>query len=402
MRRQVKMKANTPLNNGYLIKAKLPNFAIKTIDKIIAAFFPFKKKGTDSTVNPKKINRILLCNTAHLGDVIIATSIVELIKKHYPSIEIGFLAGSWAKNIIDKHPLIARVHYFDHWHLNRANLSVTHKLLLHLKTMRRALFEIKNSNYDIAIDLYPFFENSIFLLWRSQIPVRVGYISGGLGALLTHPKIWNLLEQHIAYYHLDLVRVVFPDLPKNLQLKPVLPTRSQINLSRLLPEYFCQKGYIVCHPGSGEILRNWPATSWAYLKDLLVSNGYYLTFTGLGNYELQYINSIIGTSATNCLNLCDKLSWTQFVEIMAHAKCLVGVDSSASHVAAALDIPSVVICGGMVNYKHWQPLSTKTKVLHKSVKCLPCYSKRACKDIPCIRKVEASSVYEAVISMLQR
>lgn len=394
------MKASTPLKRGYLVKSKLLNFLLLAIDKALLLACHFTKQRKNFAIDGSNIKRILFCNNAHLGDVIIATSIVRLVKKYYPNMEIGFLAGSWAKKILDKHSLIDRVYYLDHWHLNRSKISLVSKLLLHMKTARRAVSEIRRGNYDVAIDLYPFFENSIFLLWCTKIPIRVGYASGGLGSLLTHPQTWNLEEKHIAYYHIDLVRVIFQEFPQFPQLRPIIPQNPQVNLDGLLSKYFIKNGYVVCHPGSGSALRNWPLDKWMKLRELLVSSGNCLVFTGLGHSEAKDINTIIGDDFTNCINLCDQLSWYEFVEIIARAKCLIGVDSSASHVAAAVGISSVIICGGMVNFKHWQPLTKKTKILYNDVDCLPCYNGRGCKNMRCIRELDAAIVCRAVLSTL--
>jgi heptosyltransferase-2 len=53
---------------------------------------------------PKKLNRILLVNPAHLGDVVISTALIREIKQKFPECKIDFLAGEWAVPILKGHP----------------------------------------------------------------------------------------------------------------------------------------------------------------------------------------------------------------------------------------------------------------------------------------------------------
>ena len=112
------------------------------------------------------------------------------VKEPFPQAEIGFLTSSWARPIIENNPEIKYVHTFDHFLLNRSGLSKWSKFNQHMLSLRRALREMRKLRYEIAIDTYHFIQNSIPLLWLARIPVRIGYISGGFGPLLTHPIPW--------------------------------------------------------------------------------------------------------------------------------------------------------------------------------------------------------------------
>lgn len=385
--------------HNYLVKNKLANlflhlndFFWKTFISLQSFFYgKHSKKNQDQCLFPQKI---LLANIAHIGDVIIATSIVKLIKSIKPDADIGFLIGTWAKSILQNNSKLQHIHYFDHWYLNRSNASLWTKIKRHFQTKKIALKEIKQIKYDVAVDLYAYFPNAIFLLWQSKIPVRVGYSSGGFGPLLTHQVIWQQLDQHIAYYHLKLLQQIFPDLSNNTKLKSEIFRDTNIDIAKILPNGVKAGSYVIFHPGSGSALKNWSLDRWIELKERLLREGNYLFFTGLGQNEEDMIDHII-ISSPNCVNLCNKLSWQGLVEIIAQAKCLIAVDTSVLHVAAAFDVPCVGIYSGMSNYYQWQPLSTKSRVVTCKVACSPCYNGHGCEEMSCIKDISVDMVYDA-------
>jgi len=72
--------------------------------------------------------------------------------------------------IVKDHPLIQTIHPMDHWNLNVAAISFREKIKRYYHATSLALAEIKQQQYDLALDLYPFFPNTIFWLWKAGIP----------------------------------------------------------------------------------------------------------------------------------------------------------------------------------------------------------------------------------------
>jgi len=365
--------------------------------------------GYEKLFFPKRIfypvgavpNKVLLTNVAHLGDVVIATSMVAAIKQYYPKVNIGFLTASWSKDIIIGHPLIDHVHIFDHSHHHKktGKIGWLHKLLIEHRTKKQTLHELRQVGYDAVIDLYGYYPSSMFLLWQARIPRRVGYFRCTISCLFTDPVEWKLENKHEARYQLKLVRTLFPDIPENIDLKPVL-TRKTIDLSKLLPNTFTQDGFIVLHPGSGSPLKDWPIENWLALRKQLQELGVNIVVTGHGENEAKIISQICN-QAKNCVNLCNKLNFDELVAVLAAAKLLVGVDSLAGHITAATATPSVIIFWGVVNYRTWQPLSSLTRIIFHHLSCVPCFKRSGCATMNCIRDVKVAEVLNAVLDQVK-
>ncbi len=149
------------------------------------------------------------------------------------------------------------------------------------------------------------------------------------------------------------------------------------------------------HPGAGAAHKEWPAEKWRGLAKRLLARGRRIVFTGHGEPEKEKIERLIA-GLDGCVSLCGRLSWRDFVAVVAGARLVVGVESVVGHVAAAVGTPCVVVCGGVVNPAHWRPWGEQVRVLTHAVACAPCYRKGGCAGMECVRHVGVDSVLYAI------
>lgn len=335
---------------SYLVKKKLPLLALQCTDLLLSVLHKKTSFG--------KIEKLLLCNIAHLGDVVIATTVLPVLKAALPHLKIGFLCSSSSSCVLQEHPEISWLHTVDHWKLNRTHTSKGKKALTYYATKTRAIDEVRNIGYDVAIDLYPFFPNAIPLLWRTKIPVRIGYKSGGFGPLLTHAIDWEDQHQYMADSHFELLKQLPVEISRE-NLRYSLPSNN------FCDQWGLEEGFFLFHMGSGSIQKNWSESAW---RELAMSiKGRQIVFTGKGLEENQCIQRItLGLS--HCLNLCDQLVWKDFCSVVSKAGQIVGVDSAIVHLAAAFAVPCLVIIVDSSNDSTlWSPLGTR-RIVHPEVK----------------------------------
>jgi len=383
-----------PLRGRYLVRNFIVNATLRCIDFMLDIF---TRKQTDARIVAPQA--ILFSNIGHLGDVIIATSVLPAVKKAFPDAKIGFLVGSWSAHLVNTHPMVDRVHIVDNWKLNRSNIYFLSKVFHYFKTRSCALRQMRHERYAVAIDLYYFFPNSIILLWQSRIPIRIGYISAGFGPLLTHAIKWRDQKDHVLEYHQDLLRLL-PITEDALDLmRPKISRSTAISLKALLADISTPDfNYIIVHIGTGAPFREWPADFWRTLVSRLSTAHVRMFFTGAGATEFAKIESIIN-GIDGCVSICNKLSWYDFVEVIAGAKAVVGVESMAGHLAAAVDTPFVVIKTGVTS-NMWRPFGSAGTVLSHPVACAPCYLKKGCKSMDCVRQVSVDAVYNEIVKFL--
>jgi ADP-heptose:LPS heptosyltransferase len=363
-----------PLKGNYLIQNPLANHLFRLIDHSLSLLkveknFPIK--------TPQKI---LLSNIAHLGDVVLMTSLLPILKKEIPGVQIGVIVGSWSESLVKNHPLIDHVHLFDHWKVARNASSLLQKMIKTSAMKNRVLAELKKEAYDIAVECSFHFPNTIPLTYRAGIPARLGYISGGFGSLLTHPLPWLPNQGSVANYMLTLIQTFIT--VSDVTLKPVLPDAPSLKIP---------KPYIVIHMGSGQAIKEWPLEKWKELSQKLSQDGHFLVFTGKGEREAKMIQEI------SCgLSLCNRLSWSECISIIRDAQALISVDTGIAHVAAAFNIPSILIFTGIHPPALWRPLNLNAHVLTHPVPCAPCYRSTGCSTMSCIKNVSVDAVYDIV------
>jgi ADP-heptose:LPS heptosyltransferase len=348
--------------------------------------------------------RLLLAVGGHLGDAVMVTSAIALLRQALPTTEIGIVLGSWAKAALAGHPRLRWIHTVDHWKMNRSAASLPAKWLRYRASLRHALREIRAVGYDAAVDLYMYYPNVAGLLWRAGIPVRVGYTSGGYGPLYTHPVDWSDSEGHTAEQHARLLRVLLPtlgDTPVSRYELPPIAEKASRRAAAVLRDAGLQPGaYVVVHIGSGSPLREWPAAKWRLLAEQLTADGHRLAFTGSGDEQARRIADVT-RDLRGCVDLCNQLDWPEFVRVVGCAELLVGVETVAAHVAAAVGTPCIAIWTGISRVSHWRPLGGECTLLMNPVPCAPCFRSRGCEAMSCVRDVSVDAVLEAVRSHLQ-
>lgn len=341
-----------------------------TTDILLKTFLP--KRISNVSKPPRSL---LICNGGHLGDVILTTALLTPLKKAYPNLFIGMAVGSWAKEVVQSHPLVDAIHLIDHWKLNRSKQNT------YLSTRRQALKEIRSARYESAIDCRFHFPNMAPLLWQAKIPLRSGFATAGLSPFLTHTHPWDPKEDRPAMHAFFALLEHFPDVKRFT--KDLHPTLC------LLPQE--KEDYIVCHPGSGDPRREWSLEKWRSLAMKLTDEGYSLYFTGRGERERTNIETIC-EGLKNCINLADQLGWEQFVLVIQKASLLVGMESAAGHIASAVGTPTVSLYTGMHPLKLWRP--SQSDVLSYPVSCSPCL--RGCASMHCVKNISVEEVYNRI------
>jgi ADP-heptose:LPS heptosyltransferase len=353
---------------------------------------------TQRPVAPTPVRRLLLTNGAHLGDIVLATAVLPVLKAALPGIRIGMLVGGWSMPVVRNHPMLDRVHRLDHWRHNRSPLPLREKFKVWWRTRQLALKEIREVDYDLAIDLNFLFPNSIALLWQAGIPERIGYTSAGLGPLLTRrlEVAMQGSQRSIIDFHLELLKQIpgIGPLPVELARPSIL--RANVDVATLAGA----GSYVVLHLGSGSVLKDWPEASWQQLARRLVALGHRLVLTGTGLREKEKIERL-RQEVVGATDLCDRLTWNEFVEVIASASLLVASDSVAAHIAAAVGTQAVITGHGMTNLHLWRPPSASAKVLMKPVSCAPCYRTGGCTSMECIRGLSSDIVAAEAEEMLR-
>ncbi len=116
-------------------------------------------------------------------------------------------------------------------------------------------------------------------------------------------------------------------------------------------------GYVCIHPGASVPERRWPAERFAAVGRELAARGLRVVLTGTAA-EAGLTSSVARAIGRHCLDLAGRTELGTLGAVVAGARLLVCNDTGVSHVAAALEVPSVVISTGN-NPERWSPVAAR-------------------------------------------
>jgi ADP-heptose:LPS heptosyltransferase len=120
--------------------------------------------------------------------------------------------------------------------------------------------------------------------------------------------------------------------------------------------------YICIHPGARAAARRWPTQYFAGVADGLSTLGYQIVLTG-SNEEVHLTKAVAEQMKTPAIDLGGKTRLGTLGAVVSRARLVISNDTGISHVAAALQIPSVILFAAPSSDR-WAP---QNKKLHKPI-----------------------------------
>ena len=357
----------------------------------LASLLPKRRKK----IEEDRPLRVLVANWGHLGDVVNILPLLKFLEQHPRVQELGVLIGSWSRPVLESSDIAARIHVVDHWALNRSNKSTFRKIIQYLLRRVSLVDELSGCRYDMSIDTYSSFPSSHGITWSASIPRRVGFTSGGLGPCLTDPFDWIPDDRFIPEHQLKLLK----PLLGNLHPKSLPASYPGFESAALGPDFDVGKRpYIVIHMGPQD-LKGWVPEKWVSLAAALKGQGYELIATGSWGRETEVARVL--AERVPVTDLTGRLSWVQFVTIVASATAVVTVNSVTGHIAACFDVPAVVLTTGRTRLNLWRPNNSSAVALSHPVGCAPCFRTRGCVAMACVRLIDVADVLSSLEQLMK-
>ena len=285
--------------------------------------------------------RFLLVRTDKIGDVILTTPSITLLKKIYPKAFIGFLCTSYTKPLLKNNPYIDQFFCIDE---------------------PETLKKIKSYNFDVSIHFYVDTQ-SVLLSFNAKIPIRIGPFSK-ISALLLNKRIIqqrSKVKKHEAEYNLDLIHFCGKNIEKTfpeifLLENELLEGKSLIN--SILKN--SEKKPIIIHPGSAGSVQTWPLSFFIELSHKLASLSEQIIFTG-GKGEESILEKAKITYHSNIHTItAGQLELRELASVIANSKLMISNSTGPLHIASALNIPTLSfypLYPIVTSAKRWGPYS---------------------------------------------
>ena len=340
--------------------------------------------------------RILVIRLGLIGDGILLTPALRLLRHSFPDARIDLLATPVQRELLAPLPTIDRLIVWQAGDLLEPRLAAQAS---RWSSASRQIAELRRERYDLALSCYGALGSAIALL--SGAPRRIGYAGEAFPGTLTQALTGARWDRpwHDAEYNVEVVRAagasgVTPPTELTLPLADLPPS-----LGALEPN---GAPLVVLHTGAvNGRAKRWPFEHWRALVERLRADRCRLLFVGADAEDARFAAAV----ATNEENLVGKTTLVQLAHVLARADVFVTADSGPMHVATSLRRPVVAIFGPTdpVVYAPFQP--ERAIVVRHPVPCQPCYRLDRVADCPlghtlCQRRLMPETVYAAVRRLL--
>lgn len=352
--------------------------------------------GQDAPLNisREEFKRILIVRTDRIGDVLLSTPVIKVLRDNYQHAYIAMIVSPYAKDIVDGNPYLDEVIIYDKDGKHKS-WGRSYKFAHNLKKKR----------FDLAIILHPT-NRAHLVAYFAGIPRRVGY-DRKLGFLLTdrikHTK--QLGERHELEYNLDLVRYLGIE-PRDKVLFMPTKEESEKYVDELFERESINKSdrLLAIHPGASCPSKVWPNERFAQVADKLSEKYGFKVLVVAGPKDIALAQDVIKNMCARGINLAGMTSVSQLASILKRCKLFISNDSGPVHIASAVGTPVISIFGRNqkgLSPQRWGPLGLKDKILHKQVGCVECLAHNCEKEFICLKAITADDVLQAANSILK-
>jgi ADP-heptose:LPS heptosyltransferase len=302
-------------------------------------FLWFKKIIFQLPIFFRNQNTVLLVKTDNIGDYILFRNFLKILRgskeyAHKKIILIGNdswrdLAESFDKDVVDGFFWINKKRYFDH---------IPYKLSILFKLRALKAHQIINTMHsrDTSID-----DLAIFSGASNSITCEGDDVNSRFNK-----------HQFLKYNKTipSLPNTMFEFFRNKFFFEQLLESKIDITKTSFdIKKRPISKNQVVIFPSAAEPFRRWGHLNFSEVITLLSQYNSSFYFLILGNTE----DSPIGNSILNSLNekiliknLCGKTTLVELVDILSQSQLLISNETSAVHMAAALDISAVCISNG--------------------------------------------------------
>ena len=305
----------------------------------------------------KRTLKILVIQTAFIGDVVLATPIVEKLRRFYPEATIDFALRKGNERLLSQHPSLRKVYVWD-------------KKAAKYKMLWQMLRRIRAERYDLVVNCQRFAASGL-LTALSGARQTVGFDKNPFSFLFSRrmPHQFGSAEKPIH------------EITRNLSLITHL-TDDSFEPPRLYPSsadfekagfWTAGRPYVCVAPTSVWFTKQYPPHKWVELIRTLPAEC--TVFLLGGPDDAAACEAIRLTSALDQVrNLAGQLSFLESAALLQGAIMNYVNDSAPMHIASAMNAPGAAVFCSTIPAFGFTPTSEQHWVIETrtALDCRPC------------------------------
>ncbi len=277
---------------------------------------------------------ILVIKQTSLGDVLHASGHIRAIKKHYPNSKLFLLTANTSADIYRHSPWVDEFMLIDRDGIKK---NWRKKPVWAIKQMMRLMSEVRQHNFDLAIDLQGL-AKSVFFLYGAKAENK--FVKGNWWGL----KGFRNKNLH-AIKEMDQLLQVVGIPTRDTTMEFAVGNDDKLSVDRLLLKINLEnKPILIISPFSRWPSKDWPLKNYMEVCEA-VSNTYQVVFTGAPGRKIHIDQGIEDGHCQSAVNMAGAQSLLEFVELTSRASLMLTGDSFPMHVAEAKQTPVIALFG---------------------------------------------------------
>ncbi|MEO5983931.1 MAG: glycosyltransferase family 9 protein [Ferruginibacter sp.] len=328
------------------------------------------------------MKKILVIQTAFIGDVVLATALVEKLGHYYKESDIDFIVRKGNEQLLANNPFIR-------------NVLVWNKKTDKLKNLFQLVSLVRKNRYDVVINLQRYLSTGLLTIFSGS-KKTIGFTENPLSLFFTK-KIVHQFDVRNPRHEVEKNNDLIKDLTDASLSRPALyPSPSD---EQMVANYKTQP-FVTMTPSSVWFTKKYPVKKWIELINHF-DPGFKIYLLG-GDDNNEECKSIMHAAHNkNTEVLAGRLSYLQSAALMRSAAMNYTNDSAPLHFASAVNAPVTAIFCSTVPAFGYTPLSDKSYIVETGLhlKCRPCgiHGYQACPlgHFNCAHTITTSQVMES-------
>lgn len=343
--------------------------------------------------------KILVVRLSSLGDILHLFPAISDLRRRFPDAEIHWLVEPAFAEMVG-------------WH-SAVNNVITVPLRSHKKSwwkipklLRGLKRQLQAEKYDLVLDAQGLLKSA--LLARLAGVDIYGFNADSARESLAAKFYWKTASVasglHVIEKNRQLVAQLFDaDISQPADFGLEAFRQKQTLLSDGM-DGFSGQPYIVLLHGTTWNSKYWPESSWQELVRLLTEQGWRCLLPW-GNEEEHRRAQRLQVAGGELSQVLPRMSLTELMTVLLHARGFVSVESGIGHLATVLDIPGIML-HGPTDPAYSGILGKSCRHITSGLYCSPCF-KRDCPRLesqaeipPCQQAITAQTVFQQCMALL--
>ncbi len=301
-----------------------------------------------------KREKILVVQTAFLGDAILTLPLIQKLKDSFPESLIDVLTIPQSKEIFENSPYVNDLILYD----KRKNKS--------LRALSSIIKEIRSKKYTRLYSPHRSFRSSLISL-MSGIEFRAGFDKAAMSWVYNYRAEYNNFSHEVQRN----LRLTGQDEENSWKIFPefIIEEKVFIKVKSLLPS--SEKKVICIAPGSVWPTKRYPRYDEVIKK--LIERDYFVILVG-GPDDISLCENLSKNyGKTELISLAGKLTVIESVALLMNSNALISNDSAPVHMAMATDTPVIdVYCSTVPDFGFYPYSRFSSVVSYDGLECKPC------------------------------